>query len=155
MHHVPLLSNESLVLHMDQVVLPSRPIPRFCGPRFVVSPCPPVPVGCRKVARKGKQTTGKTCSAIPSDVVCAFSSASRDRKHADANADASPLILDLPVVKKLERIPSNARIADPFLTNLIALCRLEGVPLLLVAREGYRATGAEASHDGTDQVRRW
>lgn len=112
---------------------------------------PRVPVACRKVAQRGSQSTSKCSSVIPPDVVCAFSSASRDRKHADA----SPLILDLPAVKKLERLPSNARIADPFLTNLIMLCRLEGVPLLLIAREGYRATGAELSRDGTGQVRRW
>lgn len=83
---------------------------------------------------------------IPPDRVCAFASpGSRDNADAVHTAFLNPAGLAV--------LPASARIADSFLTTLIRLCRLEELPLLLLARLGYRATGAKADVDGTDEVR--
>lgn len=52
----------------------------------------------------------------------------------------------------LSPLSPGARITDSFLTTLV---RLEALSLLLLlARLGYRATGAAANVDGTDEVYR-
>lgn len=56
-------------------------------------------------------------------------------------------------VSKLPALPTGARLADSFLTTLVRLCRLEELPLTVLARVGYRTTGAAADVDGTDEVR--
>lgn len=81
---------------------------------------------------------------IPPDRVCAFTSAGFN--------SAVDEILSPPTGVAV--LPASARIADSFLTTLIRLCRLEEVPLLVLARVGYRATGNRADVDGTDEVRK-
>ncbi|CAM9343991.1 unnamed protein product, partial [Sphacelaria rigidula] len=79
---------------------------------------------------------------IPPDRVCAFTSAGFN--------SAVDEILSPPTGVAV--LPASARIADSFLTTLIRLCRLEEVPLLVLARVGYRATGNRADVDGTDEA---
>lgn len=65
-------------------------------------------------------------------------------------APAKPLPASL---SNLPALPAGARLADSFLTTLVRLCRLEGLPLTLLARAGYRTTGAAPDLDGTDEVK--
>lgn len=81
-------------------------------------------------------------ATIPPDVVCTFSCGGVD-------SNSSPLLASL---SSLLSLPTGARIADSFLTTLVRLCRLEDVPLTVLARVGYRSTGAAADVDGTDEV---
>ncbi|CAN0029804.1 unnamed protein product [Ectocarpus sp. 12 AP-2014] len=81
-------------------------------------------------------------ATIPPDVVCTFSCGGVD-------SNSSPLPASL---SSLPSLPTGARIADSFLTTLVRLCRLEDVPLTVLARVGYRTTGAAADVDGTDEA---
>ncbi|CAM9573726.1 unnamed protein product [Pylaiella littoralis] len=86
-------------------------------------------------------------ATIPPDVVCTFSCdghrGGNDGKHT------KPLPAS---VSKLSALPTGARLADSFLTTLVRLCRLEELPLTVLARVGYRTTGAAADVDGTDEA---
>lgn len=86
-------------------------------------------------------------ATIPPDVVCTFSCDG----HRGGN-DGNPT-KPLPAsVSKLPALPTGARLADSFLTTLVRLCRLEELPFTVLARLGYRTTGASADMDGTDEV---
>lgn len=89
----------------------------------------------------------KEATTIPSDVVCTFSCDG----HHDCGGESSP---SLPPLSGLPALPAGARLADSFLTALVRLCRLEELPLTVLARTGYRTTGAAADADGTDEVSR-
>lgn len=92
-----------------------------------------------------------TAASIPPDVVCTFSCTG----HCGGGNDGNPT-KPLPAsVSKLAALPTAARLADSFLTTLVRLCRLEALPLTLLARVGYRTTGAAADVDGTDEVRQY
>lgn len=88
---------------------------------------------------------------MPSDVVCAFSCASKQCDNDDS-AEEGVTNPHPTLVSGLAVLPSGARIADSFLTALARLCQLEDLPLLVLARHGYRSTGAAADVDGTDEV---
>ncbi|CAM9760000.1 unnamed protein product [Ectocarpus sp. 6 AP-2014] len=81
-------------------------------------------------------------ATIPPDDVCTFSCGG-----VDSNSSLLPASLS-----SLPSLPTGARIADSFLTTLVRLCRLEDVPLTVLARVGYRTTGAAADVDGTDEA---
>lgn len=88
---------------------------------------------------------------MPPDAVCAFSCASEQCDNdGSVREDATKPLPTL--VSSLAVLPSGARIADSFLTTLARLCQLEDLPLLVLARLGYRSTGAAADVDGTDEV---
>lgn len=86
---------------------------------------------------------------FPTDVVCAFSCGG----CSGDEGTSSPLPPLPAAVSGFPALPAAARVADSFLTTLVRLCRLEELPLLVLARQGYRATGAAAEVDGTDEVR--
>ncbi|CAM9110671.1 unnamed protein product [Ectocarpus fasciculatus] len=81
-------------------------------------------------------------ATLPPDVVCTFSCGGVD-------INSSPSLGSL---SSLPSLPTGARIADSFLMTLVRLCRLEDVPLTVLARVGYRTTGAAADVDGTDEA---
>lgn len=91
--------------------------------------------------------------------MCAFScDGYRGRGDSDGNGNGDGSLSPPPPLLpasacNLPPLPPGARIADSFLTTLVRLCRLEELPLLLLARLGYRATGAAADVDGTDEAR--
>lgn len=87
-------------------------------------------------------SSGKVASAtvIPSDRVCVFLSPGY-RRTENRMPPAG-----------VATLPASTRVADSFLTTLIMLCQLEEVPLLMLARVGYRATGGPADVDGTDEA---
>ncbi|CAN0131786.1 unnamed protein product [Scytosiphon promiscuus] len=88
-----------------------------------------------------------TAAKIPPDSVCTFSCGVGDNEvSSSSSVSSSPSFSGLPV------LPTGARIADLFLTNLVRLCRLEELPLIVLARLGYRTTGAAADVDGTDEA---
>lgn len=80
-------------------------------------------------------------------MVCTFSCGHENREDSSSRAVSSS-----PSLSKLPELPTGARIADAFLTTLVRLCRLEELPLTVLARVGYRTTGSAADVDGTDEV---
>eukprot|EP00903_Cladosiphon_okamuranus_P010817 g10219.t1 len=94
----------------------------------------------------------KEAIGIPSDAVCAFScegDSGGGESSPSTPAPAKPFPASL---SSLPAIPVEARLADSFLTTLVRLCRLEELPLTVIARTGYRTTGAAADVDGTDEA---
>ena len=84
---------------------------------------------------------------VPQDTVCALS---WDGHRGGGESPPPPLPASL---SGLPALPLGARLADSFLTTIVRLCRLEELPLTVLARAGYRTTGAAAEVDGTDEVR--
>lgn len=103
------------------------------------TPRPPLPL-----SPNGQLPTA--AATIPPDVVCTFSCGAENEENASTSASSSTSLSKLPA------LPTGARIADQFLTTLVRLCRLEELPLTVLARVGYRTTGAAADVDGTDEV---
>eukprot|EP00752_Nemacystus_decipiens_P004883 g4443.t1 len=89
----------------------------------------------------------KEATTIPSDAVCTFSCGGESSSCSTLTAKPLPALLS-----SLPALPTGARLADSFLTTLVRLCRLEELPLTVLARAGYRATGAAAHVDGTDEA---
>ncbi len=82
--------------------------------------------------------------------MCAFScDGSRDGGGGESLLPPLPASLS-----GLPALPTGARLADSFLTALVRLCRLEELPLTVLALAGYRTTGAAADVDGTDEVKK-
>lgn len=83
--------------------------------------------------------------------MCSFSCGGGGESSSSPSQPAEPLPAWL---SSLPALPTGARLADSFLTTLVRLCRLEELPLTVLARAGYRTTGAAADVDGTDEVSR-
>ncbi|CAN0130397.1 unnamed protein product [Ascophyllum nodosum] len=96
-----------------------------------------------------RHQVGHASTTIPPDTVCVFSCG---EQSINVQGDSSLGSAEPGPLSDLPALPSAARIADSFLTTLVRLCRLADLPLFLLARQGYRSTGAAAAVDGTDEA---